>query len=74
MRSDDVSPYLMVTCAAGAREKSLRTFAHSVLLFNKIVLPSLVCWFVGLLVCWCIDVDPLNATGRACISAAKAAM
>ena len=45
-QSDDVSPYLMVSCAAGAREKIPRTFAHRVPLFNLIVLTSLV----GLLV------------------------
>ena len=51
-RSDDVSPYLMVSCAAGAREKIPRTFAHRVPLFNLIVLSSLVC--VGVLVYWCL--------------------
>ena len=54
-RSDDVSPYLMVSCAAGAREKIPRTFADRVPLFYKIVLTSLV----GLLVCWCVGASTL---------------
>ena len=45
-RGDDVSPYLMVSCAAGAREKIPRTFADSVGLFNLIVLNSLLCVLV----------------------------
>ena len=44
----------------GTREKIPRTFAHRAPLLNKIVLP--------LLVCWCIDVGPSNATERAWIS------
>ena len=51
-RSDDVSPYIMVSCAAGAREKRPRTFAHRVPLFNEVVLTSLVCWFVCCFVSW----------------------
>ena len=58
----------MVSCAVGAREKIPRKFAHSVGLFNLIVLPLLVCWCIGV----CIDVDPSNATERAFISAARA--
>ena len=68
----------MVSCAAGAREKIPRTFAHRVPLFNKIVLFSLVgflvCWCVGVLVCGCIDAGSSNATERAWISAARVAV
>ena len=63
-RSDDVSPLSNGRLCASAREKNPRTCAHSVGLFDKIVLYSLVCWCVGV----CFDVRPLNATERAWIS------
>ena len=40
--SDDVSPYLMVSCAQVHVRKFQERFAHSVGLFNLIVLSSLV--------------------------------
>ena len=39
MRSDDVSPFLMVSCAAGIREKIPITFAHRVDLFIWLFFP-----------------------------------
>ena len=73
-RSDDVSPFSNGQLYACAGEKIARTFADSVGLFNLIILSSLVCVWV----CWCscvrIDVGPSNATERAWISAASAAV
>ena len=65
--------FITIGCAAGVREKIPRTFADRVGLFNKTVLSSLVCarWCI----CVCIDVvGPSNATERAWVSAASAAL
>ena len=65
-RSDDVSPLSNGRLCAGACEKNPRTFAHSVGLFIKIILTSLVCL--------CIDVCPSNPTKAQPISTPRASV
>ena len=67
-RSHDVSPYPMVSCVAGAREKFQERLPPGCRYLIKLFLLSL--W----LVCWCIDVRPSNAAESAWISAARAAV
>ena len=65
-RYDDVSPLSNGRLCAGACEKIARTFAHSVSLLEKIILPSLVCV--------CIELCPSNATKAPSISTLTASV
>ena len=67
-RSHDVSPILMVSCAHVPVRKIPELLAHMMAILYLIVLSSRV-WLCG-----CIDVGPSNATERAWISAARAAV
>ena len=60
----------LLSCAARACEKIPKTFANGVGVFNLLLLTFLV----GLLVCLFIDAGLSNATERAWISAASAAV